>query len=264
MPRWVTNTFSRNSFPLDLTDASTETPLNGASCRSTSLVRVKGTSPGFVSSIFNPNWRAIRYPKSVAPNGAIERPPVAITSDCERSVRSSSSTSNCSRFATRRTVELHTTCTPASLHSFSSMSMIRPEPSSQNNWPSFCSWKPMWCFRTREMKSAGVYRASADLQKYGLAETKFSDVVLMFVKLQRPPPEMPIFLPTRSACSSTTTFRPRFPASMAQNSPAAPPPITITSASFTMKLSNRLKSASCINQHQRCAMQQPGATPQVG
>src|SRR6266567_4727435 len=48
----------------------------------------------------------------------------------------------------------------------------------------------------------------------------------MLVKLQRPPPEMRIFFPIRSACSSTATRRPRLPASMAQSSPAAPPPRT--------------------------------------
>src|ERR1700674_4693642 len=48
----------------------------------------------------------------------------------------------------------------------------------------------------------------------------------MLVKLQRPPPEIRIFLPIRSACSSTATRRPRLPASMAQSSPAAPPPRT--------------------------------------
>src|SRR5208283_6101591 len=51
----------------------------------------------------------------------------------------------------------------------------------------------------------------------------------MLVKLQRPPPEMRIFLPMRSACSRTATRRPRLPASMAHNRPAAPPPITRTS-----------------------------------
>src|SRR6266568_2796173 len=48
----------------------------------------------------------------------------------------------------------------------------------------------------------------------------------MLVKLQRPPPEIRIFFPIRSACSSTATRRPRLPASMAQSSPAAPPPRT--------------------------------------
>src|SRR5258708_18760659 len=48
----------------------------------------------------------------------------------------------------------------------------------------------------------------------------------MLVKLQRPPPEMRIFFPIRSACSSTATRRPRLLASMAQKSPAAPPPRT--------------------------------------
>jgi hypothetical protein len=51
----------------------------------------------------------------------------------------------------------------------------------------------------------------------------------MLVKLQRPPPEIRIFLPARSARSSTATRRPRFPASEAQNSPAAPAPKTTTS-----------------------------------
>src|SRR6267378_4467862 len=51
----------------------------------------------------------------------------------------------------------------------------------------------------------------------------------MFVKLQRPPPEIPIFLPTRSECSRTRTLRPRLPASIAQKRPAAPPPMTMTS-----------------------------------
>src|SRR5260370_7023182 len=51
----------------------------------------------------------------------------------------------------------------------------------------------------------------------------------MLVKLQRPPPEIRIFLPTRSACSSTGTRRPRLPAWIAQRSPAAPPPRTTAS-----------------------------------
>src|SRR5712664_1295623 len=51
----------------------------------------------------------------------------------------------------------------------------------------------------------------------------------MLVKLQRPPPEIRIFLPMCSACSSTATCRPRLPASMAQKSPAAPPPRMTTS-----------------------------------
>src|SRR6266568_762476 len=51
----------------------------------------------------------------------------------------------------------------------------------------------------------------------------------MFVKLQRPPPEIRIFLPARSARSSTATLRPRLPASAAQNRPAAPAPRTMAS-----------------------------------
>ena len=34
----------------------------------------------------------------------------------------------------------------------------------------------------------------------------------VFVKLQRPPPLMAIFFPTRSLCSMSATFRPRWPA----------------------------------------------------
>src|SRR5689334_17955750 len=58
---------------------------------------------------------------------------------------------------------------------------------------------------------------------------KFSGAVCRFVKLQRPPPLIKIFLPTFSACSMTNTERPRWPAVSAQNKPAAPAPMTITS-----------------------------------
>src|SRR5262245_57945730 len=51
----------------------------------------------------------------------------------------------------------------------------------------------------------------------------------MFVKLQRPPPEMRIFFPILSALSTTATRRPRFPASIAHSNPAAPAPSTIAS-----------------------------------
>src|SRR6266849_5916858 len=87
----------------------------------------------------------------------------------------------------------------------------------------------MRCFSTRAMKSAGVYRASADLAKCGFAEIKFSGWQFRLVKLQRPPPEISIFLPTRSARSSTATRRPRLPASIAHISPAAPAPRMIPS-----------------------------------
>src|ERR1043166_4956821 len=58
---------------------------------------------------------------------------------------------------------------------------------------------------------------------------KFSGRQCRLVKLQRPPPEIRIFLPTRSLRSSTTTRRPRLPASMAHIRPAAPAPRTIAS-----------------------------------
>ena len=121
---------------------------------------------------------------------------------------------------------------PRPPHSASSISTICRELPSQNNCPSFFSCQAMPCRSTSRMKSAG--RACngpvrADLQKSGLLERNFSGVGWRFVKLQRPPPEMRIFLPGRSACSSTTTRRPRLPASMAHMSPAAPAPRTITS-----------------------------------
>src|SRR6185503_14286967 len=67
----------------------------------------------------------------------------------------------------------------------------------------------------------------------------------MFVKLQRPPPEMAIFLPILSECSITRTLRLRFPASIAQNNPAAPPPITITSQCCDISLSALGSIAGC-------------------
>lgn len=79
------------------------------------------------------------------------------------------------------------------------------------------------------MKSAGVYVASDDFAKCGLAEIKFSGWQCRLVKLQRPPPEIRIFFPMRPARSRTTTCRPCFPASIAHISPAAPPPRMTTS-----------------------------------
>src|SRR6266851_10062888 len=92
----------------------------------------------------------------------------------------------------------------------------------------------MRCFSTRAMKSVGVYRASADLAKCGFAEIKFSGWQFRLVKLQRPPPEIRIFLPARSARSRTATRRPRLPASIAHISPAAPAPRITASNLWTM------------------------------
>src|SRR5262249_33173997 len=79
------------------------------------------------------------------------------------------------------------------------------------------------------MKCFGVYRARGDFAKCGLAEMKFAAVQWRFVKLQRPPPAIRIFLPTFPPRSSTPTRRPRFPASIAHISPAAPAPKISTS-----------------------------------
>src|ERR1700733_3677043 len=58
---------------------------------------------------------------------------------------------------------------------------------------------------------------------------KFSGPVYRLVKLQRPPPEIKIFLPMRSDRSSTRMRRPRLPASIAHIRPAAPAPRTMAS-----------------------------------
>src|SRR3546814_3070920 len=63
----------------------------------------------------------------------------------------------------------------------------------------------------------------------GLAERKFSGPAPVLVKLQRPPPDIRIFLPGLLACSTTSTRRPRRPAVIAHISPAAPAPITTAS-----------------------------------
>src|SRR5260370_406500 len=63
----------------------------------------------------------------------------------------------------------------------------------------------------------------------------------MLVKLQRPPPEIRIFFPMRSARSSRATRRPRLPASIAQRSPAAPAPRTRAS-NFIFKNETHLSS----------------------
>ena len=57
------------------------------------------------------------------------------------------------------------------------------------------------------------------MQNCGFCDRKFSGAVRLLVKLQRPPPEMRIFLPADSACSTTRTERPRFPASAAHIMP---------------------------------------------
>src|SRR5258708_215693 len=90
------------------------------------------------------------------------------------------------------------------------------------------------------MMSAGAKRASADFAKWGFSERKFSGRQWMLVKLQRPPPEIRIFLPTRSAWSSNTTRRPRRPASSAHIIPAAPAPRTTTSTFCTHPHSSSL------------------------
>src|SRR6478609_8799367 len=82
------------------------------------------------------------------------------------------------------------------------------------------------------MKSCCVYRLSAEIQKWGLAERNCAGEACRLVKLQRPPPEMRIFSPGALADSSTSTERPRRPATAAHIMPAAPAPMTTTSQSM--------------------------------
>jgi hypothetical protein len=161
----------------------------------------------------------------------MDRPPVATTSDSATSTPCEVATRNPppGSAATDSTEHDTSTRTPASAHSASSMATICLDESSQNSWPSSFSCQAMPCASTSAMKCSGRKRASADLQKCGLADRKFAGVVPVLVKLQRPPPDIRIFLPQRLACSTTRTRRPRRPAVSAQNRPAAPPPITSTS-----------------------------------
>src|ERR1019366_6957796 len=138
----------------------------------------------------------------------------------------------------------------APAHSASSILRMSWAERSQKSWPRAFSCQGMRCFSTRAMKSCGVKRASADLAKWGLAERKFSGAALMLVKLQRPPPEMRIFLPGRSACSRTRVRRPRRPASIAHMRPAAPAPRMRTSTSVICLLS--AKKSLILQRH--CAL----------
>src|SRR5579875_1588211 len=67
----------------------------------------------------------------------------------------------------------------------------------------------------------------------------------MLVKLQRPPPEIRIFFPGRSAWSISTTRRPRRPASIAHIMPAAPAPSTNTSTFCTAPRTSSSVSHLC-------------------
>ena len=88
--------------------------------------------------------------------------------------------------------------TPASVHSRSSMVTMSLGGAVAEELAERLFVVRIPCCSTRAMMSAGVKRARADLAKCGLAERKFSGRVWTLVKLQRPPPEMRIFLPTRS------------------------------------------------------------------
>ncbi|MNJ49026.1 hypothetical protein D3C77_442410 [compost metagenome] len=55
-----------------------------------------------------------------------------------------------------------------------------------------------------------------------------SEISLLFVTLQRPPPEMPSLRPSLFPLSRSATFAPCCAAAMAAIRPEGPPPITIT------------------------------------
>src|SRR6185369_350235 len=97
---------------------------------------------------------------------------------------------------------------------------------------------------TRAMKSCGVKRESAERQNAGFSPRKClcgaRGSRSRLVKLQRPPPEMRIFSATLSLWSTSSTFNPDCPARPAQNSPAAPAPMTATSKNW---LTSRFRNA---------------------
>ena len=81
----------------------------------------------------------------------------------------------------------------------------------------------------RQLNDPYVKRAKADLQKCGLCERKLLGSTYKLVKLQRPPPDIRIFLPALLAWSSSSTWRPRAAALKAHIKPAAPAPMITTS-----------------------------------
>src|SRR5438552_5617060 len=162
----------------------------------------------------------------------MEIPPEAITNDSDSKTPRFVLIVDSPSFVISVTLQSTIILTPASSHSSCSILTISFAEELQNNCPSFFSWYLILCFSTSEMKTLGVYLAKADLQKCGFSEIKLSDVVLIFVKLHLPPPEIKIFLPIFSADSITKTLRPRLPASIAHISPAAPAPMIITSDDF--------------------------------
>src|SRR5690606_8962336 len=118
---------------------------------------------------------------------------------------------------------------PPASHSRRSMSMMSSLESSQNSWPRCFSCQAMRCRDSSRRKSSGVYPDNADRQNAGLADKNPAGPASRLVKLQRPPPEMRIFSASLAACSTSTTFRPRWPATAAHIMPAAPAPMMATS-----------------------------------
>ena len=82
---------------------------------------------------------------------------------------------------------------------------------------------------TSAMKSRCEKPLSAEWLNRGFSDRKFAGLVCRLVKLHRPPPEILIFSPGCLACSRSSTERPRWPATPAHISPAAPAPMMTTS-----------------------------------
>ena len=74
-----------------------------------------------------------------------------------------------------------------------------------------------------------MYLERADLQKCLFLERKLSNSKSVFVKLQRPPPDIRIFFPTLLDLSITNTLFFLEAAVIAAIRPAAPAPSTTTS-----------------------------------
>ncbi len=245
-PRCVNSKSSRNRTgrrpAAVLISTASDTPDSPANAAHGSLSKIRGTRPGRGATRRWPNCRAIRWPASVAPAFGIERSPLATTSarvdaaavGIDR-IAAGASAKGCA--ATDLSI-LHRARLPSLLdarsrHSASSMAIRSSAERSQKSWPLCFSWKAMPCFLTKATKSAGVNRDRADLAKRGFSLRKLAAVTSMLVKLARPPPEMRIFSATFSLWSSTKTFKPNWPATPAQNRPAAPAP-TITTSKLCM------------------------------
>ena len=159
----------------------------------------------------------------------IDSPPVAMTSRgaCTGAARRCRARSRPRRAAHRgRTAHGCHRVTPPASHSRSSISMIRSLESSQNSWPLCFSWQAMpWRSHQLDEIAAACSGPAPSGRSADWPRRSSPARSSRLVKLQRPPPEMRIFSATLAAWSSSSTRRPRCPATPAQSRPAAPAPM---------------------------------------